>query len=227
MTDYRRQLEQIFDNNKAFYYDDLTSYSCPTIRLLYVKSGAFGDPIDCQLRTEVLKPGLTFDALSYAWGDTLAPQSITLGNKAGFRITESLFGALRRLRTFRAEPLEEESPIIHTDEFKLTRVEGLWIDAICINQANIMERSSQVAMMATIYKSARVVFIWLGTCGRMKPTVEESEDCAFHDACNGWVELIRLEGGAREPLCEARDLTKSYWWWRTWVSNFEMPIIWI
>jgi len=38
----------------------------------------------------------------------------------------------------------------------------LWIDAICINQESIAERSQQVPIMGDIYKTAQRVFIWLG-----------------------------------------------------------------
>ncbi|KAF5577127.1 heterokaryon incompatibility 6 OR allele [Fusarium pseudocircinatum] len=37
-----------------------------------------------------------------------------------------------------------------------------WIDAICINQDDIQERNSQVAMMSQIYGSAHSVLAWLG-----------------------------------------------------------------
>ena len=37
----------------------------------------------------------------------------------------------------------------------------LWIDAICINQANILERNGQVQHMALIYKHASRVIVWL------------------------------------------------------------------
>ncbi|TEY54139.1 hypothetical protein BOTCAL_0242g00090 [Botryotinia calthae] len=38
----------------------------------------------------------------------------------------------------------------------------VWIDAICIDQANIPERSQQVSMMRDIYAHANKVLIWLG-----------------------------------------------------------------
>jgi hypothetical protein len=38
----------------------------------------------------------------------------------------------------------------------------LWIDALCINQADFEERSSQVLLMGNIYSSASEVLIWLG-----------------------------------------------------------------
>jgi len=37
-----------------------------------------------------------------------------------------------------------------------------WIDAVCINQANILEKDHQVSLMKAIYKSASTVIIWLG-----------------------------------------------------------------
>lgn len=37
-----------------------------------------------------------------------------------------------------------------------------WIDAICIDQANVDERSKQVACMADVYNEAHTVLVWLG-----------------------------------------------------------------
>ena len=41
-----------------------------------------------------------------------------------------------------------------------------WIDALCINQADLIERSSQVRQMGDIFASAEYVLIWLGTDDR-------------------------------------------------------------
>lgn len=38
----------------------------------------------------------------------------------------------------------------------------VWIDAICINQANTHERNEQVQMMGQIYSQCNQVFLWLG-----------------------------------------------------------------
>ncbi|KAK1657638.1 heterokaryon incompatibility protein-domain-containing protein [Colletotrichum godetiae] len=43
-----------------------------------------------------------------------------------------------------------------------TEWEYLWIDAICINQANDAERNSQVRCMDQTYRSATCVSVWLG-----------------------------------------------------------------
>jgi hypothetical protein len=41
----------------------------------------------------------------------------------------------------------------------------LWVDALCINQADIQERNYQVRLMSRIYTQAREVVVWLGVGG--------------------------------------------------------------
>jgi len=43
----------------------------------------------------------------------------------------------------------------------------LWIDALCINQADIVERNSQVQMMGEIYSWAKEVISCLGDCEKI------------------------------------------------------------
>ena len=38
----------------------------------------------------------------------------------------------------------------------------IWIDAICINQADLEERSQQVKLMGVVYRMAKRVLVWLG-----------------------------------------------------------------
>ncbi|KAN0119364.1 Heterokaryon incompatibility protein (HET) domain containing protein [Hyaloscypha variabilis] len=38
----------------------------------------------------------------------------------------------------------------------------LWVDALCINQADTTERNNQVSQMADIYFGSKEVFVWLG-----------------------------------------------------------------
>lgn len=71
--------------------------------------------------------------------DTSLPEH----NGAPFPVTKNLAVALRHLRL-------RDAP------------RTLWIDAICIDQKNIPEKSEQVAKMARIYSSSKRVVIWLG-----------------------------------------------------------------
>jgi hypothetical protein len=49
----------------------------------------------------------------------------------------------------------------------------LWIDAICINQANKDEKAQQIPLKGRIYEEARVVNIWLGKSDPMTGKVFE------------------------------------------------------
>lgn len=37
-----------------------------------------------------------------------------------------------------------------------------WVDSLCIDQSNIVEKTHEVKRMGEIYKSARAVVVWLG-----------------------------------------------------------------
>jgi hypothetical protein len=86
-----------------------------------------------------------YEALSYAWGTEENAVTIYVG-EAGehvLEVTRNLVDALMCLR-YNAE----------------TRV--LWIDAICIDQQNLQERSQQVGRMADIFRLAPRTTAWLG-----------------------------------------------------------------
>ena len=55
----------------------------------------------------------------------------------------NLYQALRRLRWFRDPRL-------------------IWVDAICINQSDVDEKSQQIPLMGRIYRNAASVLVWLG-----------------------------------------------------------------
>jgi hypothetical protein len=104
------------------------------IRVLILPPGAFDDPICCKLKHVSLSKCPAYEALSYTWGDPTQTLPISL-NGAPCPITRNLESALRHLR--RRESL---------------RI--LWVDAVCINQLSIDERSSEVMRMKSIYKQA-------------------------------------------------------------------------
>ncbi|KAL1875267.1 hypothetical protein Daus18300_003338, partial [Diaporthe australafricana] len=73
-------------------------------------------------------------------------------NGSAFRVANSLAAALEYLRATALFAGETALPI--------------WIDAICINQADLAERSQQVAIMGSIYSGADCVLSWLGEPSR-------------------------------------------------------------
>jgi hypothetical protein len=85
-----------------------------------------------------------YAALSYTWGDSNLSRQILI-NDYIFRVTDNLEEYLRAW-------VEDPTPPYF----------GIWIDAICINQQDLEERSVQVKRMRDIYQQAFVVAAWLG-----------------------------------------------------------------
>ncbi|RSL83700.1 hypothetical protein CEP51_004345 [Fusarium floridanum] len=112
------------------------------IRILRLLPGEGQDPIRCTLETALLADDPSYQALSYAWGDPLDCRSITVDERTT-NVTVNLFNALRRLR-------------LPDDERRL------WVDALCINQADDVEKSHQVNLMRDIYSRTTQAILWLG-----------------------------------------------------------------
>ncbi|EXL40291.1 hypothetical protein FOCG_17179 [Fusarium oxysporum f. sp. radicis-lycopersici 26381] len=117
----------------------------PCIRLLKLfQAKNINDPIKCRLDVFELGEHLPpYEALSYCWGGNDQRREISCNGEC-FKTTENLFLAMAHLRNDNADRL-------------------LWIDAICINQANLEERKSQVLLMGKIYSEATKVVVWLGS----------------------------------------------------------------
>ncbi|KAN0083382.1 Heterokaryon incompatibility protein (HET) domain containing protein [Elaphomyces granulatus] len=112
------------------------------IRLLELLPGNPEEEIICKIHTVSMSENPKYEALSYTWGDPSKPSPISVnGHKCNVAI--NLFLALRRLRRQKASRM-------------------LWVDAVCINQSNVHEKSGQVAMMGEIYEAASEVVAWLG-----------------------------------------------------------------
>ncbi|KAI9157921.1 heterokaryon incompatibility protein-domain-containing protein [Paramyrothecium foliicola] len=100
-------------------------------------------PVDCRLEHVLLEAGdVSYEALSYTWGSGHKTHAITLDGRP-FPVTSNLMAALLRLR------YQEH------DRY-------LWVDAVCINQNDIAERSREVLRMLLIYQRAEQVVVWLG-----------------------------------------------------------------
>jgi hypothetical protein len=99
--------------------------------------------IVCTLHQASLDDDPDYVALSYVWGAPAKTSSTQLdGHKVG--VTLNLYEALDRLT-------------ISEEDHKL------WVDALCINQNDDVEKAQQVQSMSRIYSKARRVFIWLGS----------------------------------------------------------------
>ncbi|KAK7926467.1 hypothetical protein PG985_003465 [Apiospora marii] len=114
------------------------------IRILELHPGRTEDVISFDLHIVDLlhDRSLSFDALSYEWKGKIGTIPVQC-NHDRLLITPNCKAALRILR-------DEKKPRM------------LWVDAICIDQENKKECSSQVAMMNKIFRTAKAVLMWLG-----------------------------------------------------------------
>jgi len=130
-------------------YSQLDSKS-RTIRLLLLSPALpkENQRIQCRLKTVRLDDFPIYEALSYTWGkpDELGHQIWVDGDAINVRA--NLWHALQAIIS---------SGLTHGE----TR--AIWIDALCINQGDIVERNHQVGLMRDIYKSAVRVLVWLGS----------------------------------------------------------------
>lgn len=170
--------------------------------------------IKCDLEICSLDDKLHYEALSYVWGPEGYDLEILLEGQV-FPVRLNLEFALGDLRL-------------------ADRPRRLWIDAICINQGDKEERSSQVLLMRQIYKYASRVVVWLG--------IETPEIVSALNLLRSVKEMIEFDGSAdgsempsqsdiakvrnyldadmsaKEALSYLfRDLLMLAWWGRVWV----------
>jgi hypothetical protein len=137
----------IQDDERRYTYTPLGRG--PFIRLLRLYPGSAHQDLKGNLEHVLLDSTKTknpFVALSYVWGNTLKPFTLSIGRTRTIRITASLHFALKRLRDRKRSVL-------------------VWADAISIDQNNDHEKGHQVRLMSTIYSSAQFVCAWLGEEG--------------------------------------------------------------
>jgi hypothetical protein len=94
----------------------------------------------------VIDSFFSYEALSYVWGG-IRTDPVYCDDRE-ILVTPNLVSALTKLR--------ETMPVY--PGFHRT----LWIDSICINQDDVVERGHQVRLMKEIYSHALKVIVWLG-----------------------------------------------------------------
>lgn len=138
-----------------------------------------------------------YEALSYACGDAISPRDFYVNGQA-LGIGLNLRDALRRLRLV-------DKPRI------------LWVDAICINQTDLVEKSAQIAMMYRVYGAGRRTVVWLG---------EDSDERDGEECMRFVEEVTRVEQ-------RGMSLTKVKWWsvfafyevCRRWSNSFLINLL--
>ncbi|KAI1374161.1 HET-domain-containing protein [Hypoxylon crocopeplum] len=121
-----------------------------SIRLFLLEPGKVDEPVRGRLEFVNIDDAGFYEALSYVWGEPgpsgIAEYTVLLregDSESSLELTRNLHGALKQLRL-------------------PDRARRVWVDQICINQEDQVERSKQVVFMGIIFKNASHVLVWLG-----------------------------------------------------------------
>ncbi|KAI1035565.1 hypothetical protein LB504_005987 [Fusarium proliferatum] len=192
--------------------------SKPEIRLLEVVEDK--DAVSCKLHTVTFSKQLRFAALSYVWGS--APDRVNINiDGVEVPVSKSLAHALKEVRGY----WRYEFPDRDQSKFRI------WVDAVCINQADAAERTEQVKLMGDIYSSADLVLGWLGseesdkilTAVTIIMVLNRAFRAAKWDVDNLMdLEWLRSCGLTKEPECDKfwaslDDLALLPYWRRVWI----------
>jgi hypothetical protein len=156
----------------------------PSIRLAILQPGVTSSTVRVTLTHAAFADRPRYEALSYTWGSPDLNRGIEL-NETRVDIRQNLWSALVHLRDTREARI-------------------LWIDAICINQADIEERNHQVKLMAYIFARAEEVLVWLGLSDRIAPVKNNGPTTS-------------PEGNRDMMEEEIVDLCSRPYWRRVWI----------
>ena len=91
-----------------------------------------------------------YTAISYFWGDSRPVCGIEVASGGSLPLSKTLLGLLKALTS---NTLSSS----HSNK-RLT----IWVDALCINQKDPVEKASQVLQLGEVYTIAKDVLVWLG-----------------------------------------------------------------
>ena len=110
-------------------------------RILIIHPGPPESPVRCSMRKTSLINPIDYAALSYCWGDAAITKDIFV-NSIETPVTSNLADALQHLRRL--------------------EVSTIWVDALCINQTDKLEKGLQIRNMHLIFSKANFTYSWLG-----------------------------------------------------------------
>ena len=146
-------------------------------------------------------PFAFYEALSYTWGDPSLPRTPCKLNGHNHTVTVNLELALKKLRG-------------------RTRKRYLWVDALCINQDDVIERASQVQIMRRVYESAEQVLVWLGgDADDSADAIKMMERFTDADCPDDYVERSILDN---QDLARWQAMARFFdreWFRRVWVRQ--------
>lgn len=185
------------------------------------------DPLICTLVPSALPstqavPGqriLKYEALSYYWGQDKDDVAITImGYKSTSTkltisdITQKIFWIRPNLHAALVELRSTKKAV------------NLWVDALCINQNDDVEKTAQVSRMNEIYSEASNSCIWLGVGEKDLETSKVNPEGTKQtfEFIGEMLSLKRLDGMIGDPNFAGRwlafvELMRNRWFSRRWV----------
>ena len=197
-----RNLDVLGTMSSAKLYDERSYIDKRQLRLLYVHDAADAEEnvsplIRCSLKLHNMDEGIPYTALSYMWGTTEGMQTV-LVNDYPFQVSKNLFDFLQ---------------IYQHDQQR----RPVWVDQVCINQADDEERSEQVAMMADIYRGAYETLAWLGCDPERKAAVQLLSD--FYEAHRPSRRHAWCTDKDGERFLAVTSIAGSSYWTRHWIAQ--------
>ncbi|KAK0912450.1 hypothetical protein LTR02_002834 [Friedmanniomyces endolithicus] len=141
-----------------FQYKPLGSEK--TIRLLKITRISHSDFLHCTMihmdRYNLLS-GSGFIALSYRWGDESIIGTMQLRNVF-------MHGTTEIAEDYETKELPQSTLDMLVELYKTERITDrwFWIDVLCLNQADILEKSAQVRLMGSIFELASEALVYVG-----------------------------------------------------------------
>lgn len=139
------------------------------IRLLWLMPSSTSGGLEIEIINVSFSAPPAYEALSYAWGSSERPYRATVRTSSDTPHRTQLTQPFSNEEGASVQPAQSSYlAISHNLSIALQHItlseqpRCLWIDAICINQDDIPERSEQVKKMASIYSRAQQVILWLG-----------------------------------------------------------------
>jgi hypothetical protein len=192
-TGYLPDLSMIYQNHP------LSANTTRVLRVLPATTPDQSEIISCRLSVVSLDPAPEYRALSYVWGHPSGKRFILIDDTR-FRVRNNLWNYLAQARS---------------DGY----VDPLWIDAICINQSDLDERSKQVAIMGQIYSKATEVRAWLGAGTTQNLLAMQYIDEINWKAVSGQSKEKEGSSIADSQLEPIQKLLETEYWSRLWIMQ--------
>lgn len=189
-------------HSTSSYAETLSSDEIRLICLTAVAS--YNDPLHVTLEVYGLEDCPEYETVSYTWagedGDGTFSRPIYIGPSWDMLLqTKNCWEMLRFMRPRRGMRM-------------------LWVDAICINQANIKERNTQVANMSSIYSAGSRVVVYLGPDIAVPLNGRHARRWRLHELESGAVTPNFLqEPPSPPPPHTLQDLLRRRYFSRIWV----------